>query len=237
MYAYQRAYNILRERIVSRTIPAGARLAPEHELAGEFGVSRITIRHALKLLQDQGLIDRTAGRGTFVLGSPERKLAIVNTDFVGSIRKQAPQMTRRLLSHTTLVPPPHIAEALGLLKGERCVLAVRADLLRKRPLAYDQAYIPLSFAGSLDKPLLERIDFLDHWLRITGLKMSCISETVEAVGADRTMAKRLRVKAGAPILVSTEIVYDEQGTALIGFLSYYRGDRFKRISTNRMTSP
>ncbi len=61
-----RIYRTLRERIVSGKYPPGKRLPSETDLAPEFGVARDTLRDALRLLEEEGLIERVKSRGTFV---------------------------------------------------------------------------------------------------------------------------------------------------------------------------
>jgi len=63
---YYQLENILREKILSGVFSAGARLPTESELIRQYGVGRITVRHALAALVKDGLIERRRRRGTFV---------------------------------------------------------------------------------------------------------------------------------------------------------------------------
>jgi GntR family transcriptional regulator len=66
----RRIYLLLRDRIVSGEVSPGARLSSEPSLAAEHGVSRVTVRRALDLLADEGLVRRRADAGTFVANVP-----------------------------------------------------------------------------------------------------------------------------------------------------------------------
>ena len=63
---YIKIVEVYREQILAGKLPAGTRLPTEFELAGEFNLSRGTVRQALNLLVEEGLLERVQGRGTFV---------------------------------------------------------------------------------------------------------------------------------------------------------------------------
>jgi len=232
MQAYTKIYNVLRDRILNGIYPAGDKLPPERVLCESLGVSRITVRHAIRLLEEQGLIERFQGRGTFVRSAQPQKLPIINGDFVGSMRKEAPHLQRQLLNFGQVVPPPAIAEAFGLVKTETCLLLERADILDGQAIAYDRGYLPLRFNRSLDQDLLTRVDF---WLILQereGFTVTHAIETVEAVAANALAVERLGVLPLSPILLVIDTSYGSSGQALGVFESVYRGDRIKLTATH-----
>lgn len=233
MTAYERVYGMLRKQIIEGHLASGQQVMPEKELASQYGVSRITVRHALRLLQEEGLVERFAGRGTFVRRTQPGKLTIVNNDFAGSIQEAAPGFSRKLLSREEGVPPTNIADLLGLLKGEPCLMAVRIDVLKEETLAFDRAYFPLAIAEPLDETLLSKVVFLEPWMRRAGLKGAYFKQWIDAMGADRDAAEKLNMKEGAPVLHALEVLYSDTNTPLAVFDSVYRGDRFKISTTNR----
>jgi GntR family transcriptional regulator len=229
--AYHRVYNILRERILDYTMSAGEKIPPERELCDTFGVSRITVRHSLQMLQDQGLVERRPGKGTFVRKAWQKKMPILDMDYEKSLKKEAPNIVRQLLTWEQVLPPPEIMEELGLLKSEKCVLIERLDILDGEPLSYDKGYIPLNISTSIDDEIVRKVEFLHLWEQREGLAISYIQSSTEAVKADDTDSERLYVEEGAPILLTTDTVYSAAGKALAVFITGYRGDRFKLVST------
>ena len=232
--AYARTFDLLRNRILGGGFAPGGLLPPERLLCGQFGVSRITVRHALRLLEEGGLIERRQGLGTFVRAVQERRIRIHTSDFPGSMRREAPGSTRRLLSRRLVVPDSDVAESLGLLRGERCAFAARVDELRSEPLASDRVHIPEALAGSLDDALLRRVDFLTVWLRREGLALSHCVQTIEAAGADAESAALLKVRRGTPVLRTRDLIHAADGRAVARFDSVFRGDRFRLVSTVRL---
>ncbi len=232
--AYRKVHQHLRRQILDGGFGSGDQLPTERELCERFSVSRITVRDALQLLEEQGLIDRQVGRGTFVRHQRPRKLPILNADYTGSMRAEAPGLERLLLEHAIDVPPAHIAAALGLIAGEECLYASRLDVLDGDPLARDQAWIPLQYASRIDDAMLVRIDFLQVWMEAERLPDAIDEESIEAVDADAETARILRVSPGSPVLLTSDLIRDSRDGALALFDTYYRADRFRLVSVMRV---
>ena len=235
--AYKQVFDALKEQIMNCRYAPGQKIPPERLLCQEFGVSRITVRHALRLLQERGLVERFRGRGTFVRSVRPKKIPILTCDFTGSVQSQAPNMKRKLLARKEISPSSHIANVLGLEQSQQCLLAIRLDLLFDEALAYDRAYILSEFTSSLDDEVLAAIDFLELWLEREGLDISYYVENIEAVEADSQAVEYLGVSQGSAMLRTTDICYDTHGKAIAVFESIYRGDRIRLISTtNKRTA-
>lgn len=229
--AYRKVFQEIREQILSGELRPGDQLPSERELCEKHGVSRITMRHALRLLEEQGLLERYSGKGTFVRAPRTKKLPLLNNDYAGSIRQQAPGLERELLGWRRGIPPAHVAELLGMEVGEECLIAERVDCLNGEKLAFDRAYIPKQYTNSIDDELLKRVDFLDEWMRRECLAMSHALEGIEAVAADAESVKLLGVALNCPMLLTRDTIYAMDGRPLAVFETFYRGDRFKLVST------
>jgi GntR family transcriptional regulator len=229
---YRKVYNVLREKIIDKTLPAGEKVPPERVLCDTFGVSRITVRHALQMLQDQGLVERFPGKGTFVRPMREKKMPILDMDYEKYVKNEAPDIERKLLTNEVIAPPEHIMRLLGLLKSEECLLIERLDVINSDPLSYDMGYIPLNFTASIDEDMLCKVEFLRLWEKSEGLTISYVQSATEAIGADAVAAKRLQIPMNTPILLTTDLVYSPEGKPLAVFITAYRGDRYTLVSTN-----
>ncbi|OHB56893.1 MAG: hypothetical protein A2Y12_03050 [Planctomycetes bacterium GWF2_42_9] len=232
MPEYNRLYNSLREQILNGCYAAGQKLPPERDLCTDFGVSRITARHAIRLLQEQGLVERFQGRGTYVRSTSPKKVTISNCDFTGSIRKNAPELTRKLICFEKVLPSKQIAEQLNLNENEECMLAKRSDIMNNEPVAYDRAFIPLKYSSSLDEKMLIKIDFLEMWTRAEKIVISYGTQNIEAAGASNEDSEILNIKPDSHILFVIDTVFNTNGQTVAVFESIYRGDRIKLISTN-----
>jgi DNA-binding GntR family transcriptional regulator len=137
--AYQQIAETLAERITSGVYPTGGRLPSGAKLCEEFGVSPMTMRRALTILQDQGLISGMRGRGTFVrpidLGDSVFRLDSLTGEWLdesAEIRLMSASMTRG---------DDKVATMLHIEPGERVIYLRRLVLYDGTPAMYHTEYI------------------------------------------------------------------------------------------------
>src|SRR5256885_12587139 len=119
---YHRIAEALRERIRVGELPSGARLDNQRQLAKSFGVTLMTLRQALELLEREHLIARRHGLGTFV-AAPSIDYDILQLRrFAGDLSAKGEHVATRLLGTRFASPDHHVADALGL--GSRAPLLV-----------------------------------------------------------------------------------------------------------------
>jgi GntR family transcriptional regulator len=224
----------LRASILGRHTDAPLRLPTEEELAVHYGVSVLTMRQALKELEEEGLISRHRRRGTFIeptalRGAPVKLLGSVDT----IVAQQSADRTT-VLAHGPAPLPPEVAEHFPDL----------TEAVAFRRLRYDESGEPVNWAENHLRPeLAARIDLtdLERWpmtkvLRdVLGVRISRITDTVEARLAAPETADLLQVPLLSPILHYTGVTYDDTGRAVDVVRIHYRGDRFSFTVT--MESP
>jgi len=177
-------------------------------------------------------VERYQGRGTIVRATQPRKLPILVNDYSESVREAAPSMARTLVYWQKIVPPKDISEILGIFKMEPCWLAERVDHFEGKPIAFDKAYIPEDLGSKITADMLVRVDFLPVWLESEGVEMSHVRNFIEAVKATQEIKNRLEVSSSYPILKVTDIFHGLTGRALAVFVTFYRGDSVRMISTH-----
>jgi Transcriptional regulators len=227
--AYMHIYNSIRERIMAGEFEPDGRLPTERELCESFGVSRITIRNAFRMLQDQGLVERMAGKGTFARSRLQQKVPILDMDYQNSLKNSISR--RELLSNEDILPPQEVAQILGILKIERCRFIERRDFCDAEAFSYDKGYLPLGLASTLSEEMLCKVEFLELWADTHGIEISYAQSSTEAVSADKLASERLGVPLGSPMLLTTDVIYTREGRAIGLFKTVYRGDRCKLVST------
>lgn len=216
----------LRASILGRTPDAPLRLPTEEQLAGHYGVSVLTMRQALKELEDEGLITRHRRRGTFIEPSVRRGSPVRLLGSVDAIVAQQSGMSTELLSHGTMPVSGELAEYFPDVAEVTTYHRLRSDEKTGEPTNHAHNFIRPELAERVELDDLARWPMTKVLRDVVGVKISRITDTVEATLADPETARLLQVPLLSPILHYTGITYDEDGRALDVARIHYRGDRF-----------
>ncbi|MGW4445563.1 GntR family transcriptional regulator [Streptomyces sp. NPDC004376] len=216
----------LRASILGRSPQDPLRLPTEEDLARHYGVSVLTMRQALKELEDEGLISRHRRRGTFIepdarRGSPVRLLGSVD-----AIVAQQSGMTSELLEHRRVPVPSALAEYFPDLTEVAVYHRLRGDESTGEPTNHAVNHVRPELAARIDPADLARQPMTKVLRDVVGAGISRITDTVEARLADPETARLLQVPLLSPILHYTGITYDAGGRVLDVAVIHYRGDRF-----------
>ena len=220
---YLRIYAELRDRISSGRWPAGTALPAQRELADEFGVSIMTLRQALQLLADDGLIDARHGSGTYVAARYAYDLGHLRS-FGTDLAAQGAQISTRLLAARTIVPPEQVAARLG---DPAEVLALRrVQLVDGRPVIAATSYLPAALVGGLRPDELGEPAGrgLYTLLAELGLTVASADETITPVTLSEPDARDLGRPAGRPALLSHRLSFTADGTPVLDDHAVLAGD-------------
>ncbi|MCD4728706.1 MAG: GntR family transcriptional regulator, partial [Pirellulales bacterium] len=226
MTAYQRIADSLRRRLLAGHWSPGQRLPTGREMCRRFAASQITVRRALQILEEEHLIERRQGSGTFVNSAAQRKIPILNADFLSSIRRHAPRLQRRLHSFRWAKIDAELAAPLEVSLGDAVLLATRIDYLHDKPAIYDEGAIPALYADRLGEEELGQLDFLGVWQAVQNIHFEYCKQTIEAARARPPINRLLQVRSGEPLLKETGLLFLADGQAAGLFISYYRHDGF-----------
>jgi GntR family transcriptional regulator len=200
---YLRIHAELRERITGGRWPAGTALPAQRELAEEFGVSIMTLRQAVQLLADEGLVDLRHGAGTFVTARYAYELGHLRS-FADDLAAQGAQISTRLLAAHVIAPPEEVDARLG---GPGEVLALRRlRLADGRPLIVQMSYLPAPLVADL-RPGDLGDRGLYTMLAERGLTVARADETITPAVLGEADARDLARPAGSPALLSHRISY------------------------------
>jgi GntR family transcriptional regulator len=201
---------------------AGARLPSEPELARQLGVSRATLREAMRTFEVQGLIRRRQGSGTFVVGQVpviEAGLEVLESLETMALRLGL-QVSVDDLRIETFSADAEAGDSLGVTVGTRLTRVRRVMREENRPVAY---LVDTVGAGVLNSDQLgpdfrgSVLDFLLH----RGDPLTVSKAAITAVAAPAEVAKALQIQRGDVLLEFISKLYDSSGTVLDYSLSYF----------------
>ena len=223
---HYQVYMTLRRRLLEGEFAPDSPLPSEHRLAGDFKVSRVTIRRTLARLEEEGLVLRRHGIGTFP-GALAAKSGSVAA--IGSLRERlvGPDSERRnlrLLSFAQIAPPPRLQVA-GLRFGQKVLRIQRLSLHGNRPAHLVTSYIPGDLGLLLRRDSLGNQTVLEL-LEAAGIRIGEAEVTITAAAADVVVAKRLAVPGGAPVLVAQRLTRDASGRPVEYFEGISRPDEY-----------
>lgn len=211
----------LRSRIASG---ASGALASEAALGAEFGVSRVTVRRALEVLRDEGIVHSRRGAGWFVAVDPVRQPLGRVTTVEAALEAAGARPGRRVLEFGFDAAPPDVAKILGLASDEPVLAVTRLNLADDEPFALVTVWVPESVGAHLSRADIERSTFTDL-LPLHGVEPARIAQTITATEADPADADRLGVRAGSPVLACRRVTYDRSGSAVMVSDHRYAGHR------------
>lgn len=218
------AYNVvaalLRQEILTGKRVAGERLAGERGLCAEFKVSRITLRHALRILAEEGLLRHRHRSGNYVAPHPTRRIPVM-IDYTGSMREHAPHLQRKLLRSDWQPAADFQAETLRIAPGDTMLCAERLDTLQGHPVAWDRAVIVRKFGEKLTRADLGRVDFVERWMKRGRFQIVNCEQTIEAAPAEAATARLLGLPADGNLLRSLETYFAAGDEPAGCFVSFY----------------
>ncbi|MEV0980258.1 GntR family transcriptional regulator [Streptomyces sp. NPDC049915] len=216
----------LRASILGRSPQDPLRLPTEEQLAGHYGVSVLTMRQALKELEEEGLITRHRRRGTFIEPAAQRGAPVRLLGSVDAIVAQQSGMVTELLEHGHGPVPAELADFFPELTEAATYHRLRSDEKTGEPTNHARNWVRPELAARIDPEDLTRWPMTKVLRDVVGVDISRITDTVEARLADPETSRLLQVPLLSPILHYTGITYDQQGRVLDVVVIHYRGDRF-----------
>ena len=224
---YHRIAEALRERIQRGRIAPGTRLDNQRALAKSFGVTLMTLRQALAVLERDNLIARRHGLGTFV-AAPSIDYDILQLRrFAGDLSAQGEHVTTRLLGGRLARADHRVSGALGLAAGARVAQLERLRLVDGHPMSLQRSFLSATLGEEVLKadlgttPLRQVLEFK------LGITIERARESVSAVRLGRREARELGCRPGVPAFESERVSYDPGGAPIVFDRVFIPGDRFR----------
>ena len=225
------AYRALASSLAAGRWPPGSLLPSERALAEELGVSRTTLRHALRELADAGVLEPAPQRGWFVARAFISEGPNVLMGFSEGAAARGLTAGSRLVSATRRPCAFDVAEVLGIPPASDVIEVELVRTLDGLPVAVQSLALPHRLVPDLEHEDLGDTSLYRLLAAKYGLTPSRCDYTLQAEAASEHVADLLDIAAGSPVLVGHEITVDSQDRVMAAGQMVYRGDAYRFTAT------
>lgn len=225
---YFKIKRVIKQRISDGSYPLDTRIPNEYELSKEFGVHRLTVRHALILLTQEGYLKRFRRRGTFVSKNMDEIEELGLQGFFDDLLYHVGKFETKKVQMSTQKPSQTIAELYQLDRNKDRVRVIkRVRFLNECPTAYTVNYLPLDIGNQINKEDLFKYPLLQIFKDKLRIALGDAFQTVEASIADHEIAKALRISPGSQLLLIQRTFFTKLGNPFDFVQTFYRGDKIR----------
>jgi GntR family transcriptional regulator len=212
------------------TYEPGEQLPSEKELSVQLGISRSTLREALLNLEQEGVVIRRHGVGTFVAPGYEHRLES-GLERLESIlemaERQGLQVRIEGLEVRQIVASTNLCEKLQAPSGTEITSVRRTILVDETPVAYMVDFVLSSILPPTEVDETFNGSVLDLLRKKQLAEIAQVVAHIVAVTADGTMSERLKVRRGQPLLLMEETVFTGAGEVVECSRNYFVPDYFQ----------
>ncbi|MCW9705576.1 GntR family transcriptional regulator [Fodinibius salsisoli] len=215
----------LRQQIEDHKFKADEQLPSENELCQKFEVSRVTVRKALQTLENEQLIYRSQGLGSFVNDDRPRQSLIQLTDFEEDMQRAGMEASSSVI---TFKPVPVVEPIASKLNIDPDSTVVRLDRLRLgdgQPIAFDITWLPMFYGQLIEGYELDKETIYDILERDYEIPVDKGYYRIEAESADAYLANHLQVEEQAALLLIDRLSLTVGEKPVYYQKRYYRSDR------------
>lgn len=217
--------NWLRKKIDEGIYKVDEKLPSENELAHKFDVSRVTVRRALQTLENEQLIYRSQGLGSFVNDNRSHQSFIRLTDFVEDMKKSGMEASSSVISFSTITAPDPIVSLLELKPGSSVVRLDRLRLGDAQPIAFDITWLPMFYGQLIENYNLEDETIYEILEREYEIPVEKGHFRIEAENANDYLKEHLDVNSGEALLLIDRLSLTVGNKPIYYQKRFYRSDR------------
>ncbi|MGO4744152.1 GntR family transcriptional regulator [Serratia quinivorans] len=229
MPLYLRFNESVRQAIEQGVLNPGDFLPSERHFTERLGISRITVRKALACLEQDGIIGRSRGYGTFIQPQPEAKLAYSLADVKGFSREvmlQGRKPDTLWISREQVPADRALAEKLALTENTPVYKLKRIHFIDKRPMSVAVSYVVAEAIANVEDIGVSLYDYF----RLNNVELGSLRSQVSAAMTDEETLQALQLKEPMPLLIIRQTLYDRQKKPIEYSESFCRSDMYEFIS-------
>lgn len=227
---YLQIADVLKNEILTGKLEPGERIGTQKELEDRFDVSKITVRKAIEVLEEENFVTTIHGKGTFVIKEKVEQTLDKLQSLTDVIKKsgfnpkvKVERMEVMPLDDETVSDRP--IESLYI---------ERLHIVEDRPIALAIGYIPYEWSQHFTKTELENHTIYDLLEAKQNVKLGEAEQSIEAAPASKSLGEILGVEEGSPLLKAKRYTYNTDHKLVEKITFYYRYDVFAfKVNLNR----
>jgi GntR family transcriptional regulator len=223
---YYQVMRSLKEDILSGRCVPEEQLPSEAELMELFHVSRVVVRQALEILEDEGLVTRARGKGTFVAKDAAADEAPVLSGYIEDFLRVGVALEVKVLEFGLVKASPDLAALFKVREASDLFHVKRLRSVEGRPFSVVENHLPYEVGRMLPMALLEDEPLMTLIEKHVGISIEWASQVFQAVSADAELATLLDIDVMAPVLKMTLTAFTADNVAMNYANVYYRSDRY-----------
>lgn len=222
---YQQLHAIILRKIQEKEYDVGDKIPSEEQIMEIYGVSRVTVRNAIKLLVEENVLVKKHGKGTFVATPVYVETMSAGGSFTESGLQMQKIPTTKIISIERIPARKRISEYLGVAEGTEIIRLKRIRLIDGEPAIFE------TDSFRTDCAFLEKIDLADQSLINTlknyGLKPTYFDNIIEIALADDEIIESLNVEAEEPLVKINQTVFGENNEIIYFNEQLVKSDAYK----------
>lgn len=217
---------LFRKNIDHDVWPVGCKMPTVEQLAKEFGVAGMTIRQALDILENNGLIERFRAKGTFVTAKSRTDLwCEVQTDWQGLLMAGSESQITLLAQEMNVTLPP-VDSAVGTPAPAYRHLQ-RLHSREGEPFLFANIYIDERLTGQISDEMYSTTTAMQLVANLDGVNIVDARQVLTVDIAGLELCTQLNLAIGDPVVSLVRLAIDETGTIVLVAFGNYRGDRVR----------
>ncbi|WEV40169.1 GntR family transcriptional regulator [Lactobacillus sp. ESL0684] len=222
---YIKIHNQIKRDIENHVYQVGSKIPSERQLSLKFGVSRMTLRQAIKTLEDEGILERRLGSGTYVASRKvqEKMSGIMSFTEITHANGQVP--SSKLISYQVGKPSLSEKERLNLADDAEILRMERIRYADEVPICYEVVTIPHNLIAKMSKADIST--HLYRTLEQNNYQIGRVTEHISAAVANENTARLLKAKKGEPLITRLQVTELSTGVPFEYTRASYVADRFE----------
>lgn len=223
---YRQIADAIGKQIEKGLLKPGDALPTESALQAQFGVSRVTVRQALKQLTEQNVIESIQGSGTYVKEERVNYDIYQLTSFYEKLADRNVETHSEVLTFEVINPDPHLAGRLDLTESDKVWHVKRLRFIKQKAVTLEETWMPLALFPDLTWEVMEKSKY--HYIEVVKKMVIDRSEQeILAVMPTPEVAKALSLDPARPTLEKVSRGFLKDGKVFEYSRNIFKSDDYK----------